>query len=79
MDNNTTEPKTTSNSEQRDYQSTTLNADNMTRSFFLPIFPPKTSIIKLGVHDHLLLANVPSSYYLFNLVFIFIDLNIYYR
>ncbi|CAF2235752.1 unnamed protein product, partial [Rotaria magnacalcarata] len=61
MDNNTTEP-TTSNNEQQDYQSTTLNADNMTRSFFLPIFPPKTSIITLGVNDHLLLANVPNSH-----------------
>ncbi|CAF4800834.1 unnamed protein product, partial [Rotaria magnacalcarata] len=34
----------------------------MTRSFFLPIFPPKTSIITLGVNDHLLLANVPNSH-----------------
>ncbi|CAF4742524.1 unnamed protein product, partial [Rotaria socialis] len=28
----------------------------------LPIFPPETSIITLGVNDHLLLANVPNSY-----------------
>ena len=82
MDNNTTQAitTTTSNNEQQDYQSTTLNTDNMTRSFFLPIFPPKTSIITLGVNDHLLLANVPSSYYyyLFNFVFISL-LNLYYR
>ena len=74
MDNNTTQAitTTTSNNEQQYYQSTTLKADNMTRSSFLPIFPPKTSIITLGV-------NVPSSYYyLLNFVLI-LFLNLYYR
>ncbi|CAF5039981.1 unnamed protein product, partial [Rotaria magnacalcarata] len=28
----------------------------------LPIFPPKTSMIKLGANDDLLLANVPNSH-----------------
>ena len=81
MDNNTTQAitTTTSNNEQQYYQSTTLKADNMARSSFLPIFPPKTSIITLGVNDHLLLANVPSSYYyLLNFLFILL-LNLYYR
>ncbi|CAF5102674.1 unnamed protein product, partial [Rotaria socialis] len=61
---------TTSNNEQQGYQSTTVNSDNLTRYFYLPIFPPATSMIKLGANDDLLLANVPSSYYLFNFVFI---------
>ncbi|CAF1255913.1 unnamed protein product [Rotaria magnacalcarata] len=63
MDNNTTQAitTTTSNNEQQYYQSTTLKADNMARSSFLPIFPPKASIITLGVNDHLLLANVPNN------------------
>lgn len=61
---------TTSNNEQQDYRATTLNSDNMTRSHFLPIFPSTTSIITLGVNDHLLLTNVPSSYFVFNSVFI---------
>ncbi|CAF5053085.1 unnamed protein product, partial [Rotaria magnacalcarata] len=32
------------------------------RYFYLPIFPPKTSMIKLGANDDLLLANVPNSH-----------------
>ncbi|CAF4476454.1 unnamed protein product, partial [Rotaria magnacalcarata] len=71
MNSNRIEPvTTTSNNEQQGYQSTTVKSDNLTRYFFLPIFPPKTSMIKLGANDDLLLANVPSSYYLFNFVFI---------
>ena len=68
MNLNTTDRRTTtSNDEQQDYhQSTTLNANNLTRYFYLPIFPPKTSMIKLGANDDLLLASVPSSYYLFH-------------
>ncbi|CAF2260402.1 unnamed protein product [Rotaria magnacalcarata] len=60
MDNNTTEP-TTSNNEQQGYRPTTVNSDNLTRYFYLPIFPPKTSMIKLGANGDLLLANVPNS------------------
>ncbi|CAF4883470.1 unnamed protein product, partial [Rotaria socialis] len=48
MNLNRTEPTTTSNNEQQDYQATTLNSDNLTRYFYLPIFPPATSMIKLG-------------------------------
>ena len=77
MDNNTMNlnpsepiPTTTStNNEQQGYQSTTSTSDKLKRSTFLPIFRPPTSIIKLGVNDDLLLANVPSTYYLFNFVF----------
>ncbi|CAF4218654.1 unnamed protein product, partial [Rotaria sordida] len=55
MNLNTTEPTTTtSNNEQQDYQATTLNSDNLTRYFYLPIFPPATSMIKLGANDDLL-------------------------
>lgn len=72
MNLNVTEPITTSsNNEQLGYQSKILSSDNLKRYPFLPIFPPTTSIIKIGVHDDLLLANVPSSYFnLFNFVFI---------
>ncbi|CAF4334779.1 unnamed protein product, partial [Rotaria magnacalcarata] len=63
MNSNRTEPvMTTSNNEQQGYQSTTVNSENLTRYFYLPIFPPKTSMIKLGVNDDLLLANVPNSH-----------------
>ncbi|CAF1222974.1 unnamed protein product, partial [Rotaria magnacalcarata] len=63
MNLNTTEPvTTTSNNEQQDYQATTLNSDNLTRYFYLPIFPPATSMIKLGANDDLLLANVANSH-----------------
>ncbi|CAF3465460.1 unnamed protein product [Rotaria socialis] len=63
MDSNRTEPvTTTSNNEQQGYLSTTVNSDNLTRYFYLPIFPPATSMIKLGANDDLLLANVPNSH-----------------
>ncbi|CAF4309329.1 unnamed protein product, partial [Rotaria magnacalcarata] len=63
MNSNRIEPvTTTSNNEQQGYQSTTVNSDNLTRYFYLPIFPPKTSMIKLGANDDLLLANVPNSH-----------------
>ncbi|CAF4481749.1 unnamed protein product, partial [Rotaria magnacalcarata] len=46
MDSNRTEPvTTTSNNKQQGYQSTTVNSDNLTRYFYLPIFPPATSMI----------------------------------
>ncbi|CAF3296434.1 unnamed protein product, partial [Rotaria sp. Silwood2] len=62
MNSNRIEPvTTTSNNEQQGYQSTTVNSDNLTRYFYLPIFPPKTSMIKLGANDDLLLANVPNN------------------
>ncbi|CAF5028498.1 unnamed protein product [Rotaria magnacalcarata] len=63
MDSNRTEPvTTTSNNRQQGYQSTTVNSDNLTRYFYLPIFPPATSMINLGANDDLLLANVPNSH-----------------
>ncbi|CAF4453624.1 unnamed protein product, partial [Rotaria magnacalcarata] len=63
MDSNRTKPTTTSsNNEQQGYRPTTVNSDNLTRYFYLPIFPPKTSMIKLGANDDLLLANVSNSH-----------------
>ena len=55
-DSNSTEPK------QQEYQSMTLNSNNLVRHNFLPIFPAP-NIFRYGVLDPLLLANVPSSYF----------------
>ncbi|CAF2973953.1 unnamed protein product [Rotaria sp. Silwood2] len=57
----TTTGSTTLNNKQQGYQSITLPQDNQQRSQYLSIFPPPTSVITLGVNDHLLLPNVLNS------------------
>jgi hypothetical protein len=49
----------TSNERQQGYQPKTLQQYNSTRSIYLPIFPTKS----FGANDHLLLANVPGSFF----------------
>jgi hypothetical protein len=47
------------NDNQQGYQPKTLNQHNKTRKNYLPIFPTKA----FGPNDHLLLTNVPSTYF----------------